>query len=359
MSVLQVCSVECGERLPLLQVQRLPLLPALQRLVRRHRELGGDALVLEVSSHALCQERIAGLRVSCGVFTNLSRDHLDYHGDLERYVAAKARLFSSLGPDAVAVLNADDPRHTIMADAARSSGARIQTYGTRRSADLCALETRFDLDSTYLTLSGMGISPARLRMPLSGRFNVSNALAASAAVLMSGASPSAVVEGLATVSSPPGRLEPIDSGGRGFRVFVDYAHTEEALRGVLEVLREALAGAPGRILLVFGCGGDRDPGKRAGMGSIASRLAELCVVTSDNPRSEDPEKIIDDIRAGMSGEAEVWIEPDRRLAIEKAIGLARPGDVVLIAGKGHETTQTVGEEVLPFDDRRAAAEVLS
>jgi len=336
-----------------------PDAPELQRLIRRHRELGGDSVVLEVSSHALVQERIAGLDVSCAVFTNLSRDHLDYHRDMDSYARAKARLFEGLGEGAVAVLNADDDAHQLMASAARESGARVLTYGTASQASLRATETRIDTDATYLTLSGMGFSPARLRLSLLGRFNVSNALAASAAVLLSGAGPSALLEGLATVTSPPGRLERIENTGKGFHVFVDYAHTEDALRGVLTALREALGDGPGRLLLAFGCGGERDPGKRAPMGRVASELADVVVVTSDNPRGEDPQKIINDIRAGLTGGAEVHLEVDRRLAIGRAVGQARPGDVVLIVGKGHETVQEIGAESLAFDDREVAREVLS
>jgi len=331
----------------------------LQRLLRRHRELGGDSVVLEVSSHALCQERTAGLDVDCAVFTNLTRDHLDYHRDMERYARAKARLFEGLRRDAVAVLNADDEASELMASAARERGARVYTYGTAKEADLRATEIRIGTDATYLTLSGMGFSPARLRLSLSGRFNVSNALAATAAVLLSGASPSALLEGLATVSPPPGRLEPIDTAGRGFSVFVDYAHSEDAVRVALTTLRQPLEGGSGRLHVLFGCGGDRDRGKRAPMGRVASELADVVVVTSDNPRGEDPEKIIDDIRAGMTGGAEVHFEVDRRLAIERAIGQARPGDVVLIAGKGHETVQTIGARSFAFDDREVAREVLS
>ena len=192
---------------------------------------------------------------------------------------------------------------------------------------------------------------------MSGRFNISNALAASAAVLLSGASPSALLKGLATASPPPGRLERIDAGERGVHVFVDYAHTEAALQNVLGSLRDTVDA--GRIILVFGCGGDRDRGKRAPMGHVASRLADVVVVTSDNPRSEDPQEIINDIRAGLTGEAEVHLEVDRRLAIERALSLAESGDVVLIAGKGHETVQEIGGERGEFDDRAVAREVLS
>ncbi len=223
-----------------------PNAPELQRRLSQHRELGGDSAVLEVSSHALCQHRTSGLHIDFGIYTNLSRDHLDYHGDMQQYAVAKSLMFSSLHSNAVAILNRDDSWFEMMAGAARKSGARVVTYSAEEQADLQASELEFDTDATYLTLSGMGISLARLRIPLSGRFNVSNVLAASAAVLMSGASPSAVVAGLASVSSPPGRLERVTlAAGPSSAsnvpdppsVFVDYAHTPDALREVLQNLR--------------------------------------------------------------------------------------------------------------------------
>ncbi len=336
-----------------------PDAPELQRLLSEHRALGGDSVVLEASSHALVQVRLAGLEVSCAVFTNLTRDHLDYHGDMLQYARAKARLFSGLTDNAVAILNADDAYAHVMRDAAAASGARVITYSSQSPADLRASLSRTDLDVTYLTLSGMGISLDRLRVNLLGRFNIENALAASAAVLMSGASPSAIVEGLATVSPPPGRLERVSTGDRGFHVFVDYAHTEDALRNALTVLRDAMSPGQGRLIVVFGCGGDRDRGKRAPMGRAASELADSVVITSDNPRREAPQQIIDEIRAGISGGAQVHVESDRRLAISHALAGARAGDVVLIAGKGHEAFQHVGDQSLEFDDRAVAREALA
>lgn len=349
-------------------VHTTPDAPTLQRLARRHLEAGGDALVLEVSSHAIDQERTAGLELSVGVFTNLSRDHLDYHGTLEQYAATKARMFTSLGPSRVAIVNADDPRHRLMAEAARGVGAEVLTYGTGSSVDLGVRGSRTGLQGTILFLTGMGIPGTRIELPLLGRHNVLNALAAAAVVLWSGASPSTVVEGLATVTAPPGRLEPVPTGTRGFRVLVDYAHTDAALAGVLDVLREVLAedGRGGRLIVVFGAGGDRDRGKRAPMGRAAAERADLAVLTSDNPRSEDPAAILESIAAGTrpaAGEgwrprARVVVEPDRRFAIRLALREARAGDLVLIAGKGHETTQTIGERVLAFDDRQVALEEL-
>jgi UDP-N-acetylmuramoyl-L-alanyl-D-glutamate--2,6-diaminopimelate ligase len=342
-----------------------PDAPELQRLLLRHRELGGDSVALEASSHALDQERTAGLAFDVAIFTNLTRDHLDYHGDLESYARAKERLFLSLGADAAAVVHADDPAGERMARAARSRGARVVTYSARLRGDLVASALTSDLHGTQIVLHGMGISRTSLRLPLAGRHNVENALAAAAAALLSGASPSDVLGGLASASPAPGRLEPVDTGDKGFVVLVDYAHSEDALQNVCRAVRGALEGTPGRsarrgrLIVVFGCGGDRDRGKRGPMGRVVNELADLAIVTSDNPRSEEPMAIIREVLAGMEPHlAETVIEPDRRLAISQAVQHARRGDVVLIAGKGHETTQVIGERVVEFDDRLIASEAL-
>jgi len=341
-----------------------PDAPELQRLLVAHRELGGDAVALEASSHALHQERLAGLRPDVAIFTNLTREHLDYHGDLEAYAASKERLFLSLGRGTTAVLHADDPASNRMARAAESAGARVLTYSARLRGDLVASALTSDLSGTQIVLHGMGISRTSLRLPLAGRHNVENALAAAAAALLSGASPSTVVEGLASVSPAPGRLEPVECG-RGFRVLVDYAHSEDALQNVCRAVKAALEGSPGRsgrrgrLIVVFGCGGDRDRGKRGPMGRVVNELADLAIVTSDNPRGEEPLAIIEEVLAGMEPVlAERLVEPDRRRAISQAVSRARTGDVVLIAGKGHETTQVVGDQVVEFDDRQVVAELL-
>lgn len=337
-----------------------PDAPELQRLLRRHRDAGGDAVALELSSHALDQERHAGLDVSVAVFTNLTRDHLDYHGDMDAYLAAKRRLFEGLEAGSAAVLNAADPASASMARAARSRGARVVTYGVGSRVDLGASHVVPTARGTQLILEGMGISEFEVTLPLVGRHNVENALAALAAVLMTGASPSHAVGGLAALSSAPGRLEPVEAGARGFGVFVDYAHTSDALTRVLAALREQLAASPrARLICVFGAGGDRDRGKRAPMGEAVGRGADLAVLTSDNPRGEAPQAIADDVLVGLrASAAEHVVELDRRAAIALAFERARPGDVVLIAGKGHETGQTVGDTVHPFDDRDVARELL-
>jgi len=360
-----------------------PDAPALQALLVRHREMGGDAVAMEVSSHALDQERTAGTRFDVAVFTNLTRDHLDYHVDLERYCEAKQRLFAQLKPGGAAVLHADDPASERMARVARGVGARVFTFSARSHGDLCASHVQTGLRGTQLFLHGMGISRTRLWLPLAGRYNVENALGALAAALLAGGNPARLLEGLATATSAPGRLEAVPND-RGIAVLVDYAHSEAALENVCRVVRSSLvreraavgstvpapplapragaraeAASEGRLIVVFGCGGDRDQGKRGPMGRVVNQLADVAVVTSDNPRSEDPERIIADIVTGMEpAQAERLVEPDRRAAIARAVALAAPGDVVLIAGKGHETTQTIGTRVHPFDDRAVAAEIL-
>ncbi|MBK8181142.1 MAG: UDP-N-acetylmuramyl-tripeptide synthetase [Planctomycetes bacterium] len=299
-------------------------------------------------------------------FTNLTQDHLDYHGDMQRYGAAKRALFSGLSRASHAVINADDPAGAAMAEAARAAGATVHTYSTRSRADLWADEIVSDSRGTRFWIQGMGILRTRVHVPLWGDFNVSNVLAALAAVLLSGASPLHALEGLASVSPAPGRLERVDDGSLGVTLLVDYAHTEDALRQVLSTLRRHLEGASQglpphaarpRLLCVFGCGGDRDRAKRPRMGAAVDEWADVAVVTSDNPRSEDPAAIAREVLAGMSGRATTLLELDRRAAMAAALEQARAGDIVLVAGKGHETTQTVGTNVHSFDDRRVLAEL--
>jgi UDP-N-acetylmuramoyl-L-alanyl-D-glutamate--2,6-diaminopimelate ligase len=348
------------ERLP--TTHTTPDAPQLQRLLARHVAAGGEVVALEMSSHALDQERHAGLEVDVAILTNVTRDHLDYHGTHEAYLAAKQRLFDALRPGATAVINHDDPAGERMAAAAAARGADVVRFSTRSRVDLNASRIELDPRGTLFVIDGMGIPrQTRVLSPLPGRFNVENALAALAAVLLSGASSSSALEGLASVGPAPGRLErvpvPPKYKGGDIDVFVDYAHTEDALRQVLGALREQTRG---RLICVFGCGGDRDPGKRAAMGAAVGELADVAVVTSDNPRGEDPAAIVEQVLAGLAGTgAEAHAVVDRREAIAAALGLAQIGDVVLVAGKGHETTQAIGAEVLAFDDRAVAAEILA
>jgi UDP-N-acetylmuramoyl-L-alanyl-D-glutamate--2,6-diaminopimelate ligase len=339
---------------------------ALQALLGEMRQAGTRLVVLEVSSHALAQERVSGLRFAAAGFTNLTRDHLDYHGDLEGYFAAKRRLFvEHLAPDGVAVVNARDPWGARLADQL-GPGRTAWRYGTRAEDQLRA-------EAAQLSMGGIAATvrtprgPLTLRSPLVGAHNLENLLCAAGLALAAGLPPAAVEAGLSTCQGAPGRLERID--GRGLAVFVDYAHTDDALARALEALRSL---GPGRLLLVFGCGGDRDRGKRPLMGAVAGRGADLAIVTSDNPRSEDPLRIIGEIVPGLAGaglirrtaaeavagEPGYAIEPDRRAAIELALACARPGDAVLIAGKGHEAWQLVGAERRHFDDREEARRAL-
>jgi UDP-N-acetylmuramoyl-L-alanyl-D-glutamate--2,6-diaminopimelate ligase len=347
---------------PLPSTHTTPDAPELSRLARRNRELGGDAITLEVSSHALDQERLAGFPLDVAIFTNLGHDHLDYHGTFEAYARAKERIFACLKAGGAAVINADDAHAARMCRAAERAGARIFTYGTRSDVDLSATLDAASPAGTTMILEGMGIPRTGFFLPLVGRHNVENALAALAAVLFLGASPAAITDGLASLTSPRGRLEPVETGTRGFKVFVDYAHTPDALERVLATLRELAAQA--RILCVFGCGGNRDREKRAPMGAAVARHADLAWITSDNPRDEEPLAIIADILPGFvhgrvtSRGGNVTIEPDRRAAIARALAEARAGDIVLIAGKGHEAWQQLRDRRIPFEDPRVVLEEL-
>jgi UDP-N-acetylmuramoyl-L-alanyl-D-glutamate--2,6-diaminopimelate ligase len=307
-----------------------------------------------VSSHGLDLHRVDGTRFAVAIFTNLSRDHLDFHRTMDAYFAAKARLF---GPDFTgrAVVCADDPWGRRLLDdlAASSSGFELFPYGLDDAHDL-----QLSADGARFTWRGEAIDLA-----LPGRFNVLNALAAATAALAAGIDVPAVATGLRTAGLVPGRFEPVDAG-QPFTVLVDYSHKPDALEQALLASRELTP--KGRLSVVFGCGGDKDTGKRPIMGEVAARLADRVVLTSDNPRSEDPLAIIDEIRAGIppadarapGAPAEVVVEPDRRRAIALALGGAEPGDLVLVAGKGHEATQVIGLRMLPFDDRAVAREVL-
>ncbi|HEV2760171.1 MAG TPA: UDP-N-acetylmuramoyl-L-alanyl-D-glutamate--2,6-diaminopimelate ligase, partial [Acidimicrobiales bacterium] len=278
---------------------------------------------------------------AAAVFTNLSQDHLDFHGTEEEYFAAKASLFE---PEraAVGVINADDRWGRRLLEAAHLP---TRPFSLAEAVDL-------HVDRSGSTFSWEG-EPVRLR--LAGTVNVANAVAAAAAARELGVEAPAIAEGLSNLAAVPGRNEPVDRG-QPFSVLVDYAHTPDALEQTLAGARQ-MAG-DGRVLVVFGCGGDRDRTKRPLMGEVATRLADLAVLTSDNPRSEDPGAIIDQVLSGVRRTEALTVEPDRRAAITLALDAARPGDIVVLAGKGHETTQVVGDKVLPFDDRAVAAEIL-
>jgi UDP-N-acetylmuramoyl-L-alanyl-D-glutamate--2,6-diaminopimelate ligase len=318
----------------------------LQRLFREMLDAGDRSCAMEATSHGSALHRLDGVRFAALVFTNLSQDHLDFHRDLEDYFDAKRRLFTGEGSPPAAV-NVSDPHGRRLADELRGRGGRLVTYGFADDADV--RPEGLDLASVPTTLTAGGI---RLRTRLRGRFNVENVLAAVAAARLLDLPDDAVAAGIESLAGVPGRFETVDEG-QPFTVVVDYAHKPDALENVLRTAREL---GSGRVICVFGCGGDRDRGKRQQMGRVVTDLADVAIVTSDNPRSEDPLAIIGEIVAGMAG-GEV-VEPDRRAAIERAVDEAAPGDVVVIAGKGHERGQEIAGRVLPFDDREVAREVL-
>lgn len=322
----------------------------LQALFAQMRRSGVDSVVMEVSSHALDQARVAGTAFRVAVFTNLTVDHLDYHRTMEAYGAAKAKLFGMLPADGRAILNLDDPSADRFIQA---STAPVLTYATTRGADVWpdALELHAGGSRFELVTPG-GRVPVSLRLP--GLFNVSNALAAAGAALALGVDLASIARGLAALAGVPGRLEVVTPSEHPFTVLVDYAHTPDGLENVLTTARRFTVG---RLLVVFGCGGDRDASKRPEMGRIASELADRVFLTSDNPRSEDPKAILEAVASGMTGDF-ICLE-SRHEAIHAAIQAARPQDVVVIAGKGHETTQIIGTETLAFDDREVARQALT
>ncbi|MBB6673224.1 UDP-N-acetylmuramoyl-L-alanyl-D-glutamate--2,6-diaminopimelate ligase [Cohnella nanjingensis] len=330
----------------------------LQRLFAQMVEAGTERAVIEVSSHALEQGRVKGTRFRTAIFTNLTQDHLDYHGTMEAYAEAKGLFFSRLGnayaadprERAYAVLNADDDAS---AKYAKLTAAEVVTYGVERDAHVRATNVRITSRGTSFRVDTFrGSRDVELRMV--GKFNVYNALAALAAALCEGIALGAAVHSLEETPGVPGRVEAVDES-QPYAVIVDYAHTPDGLDNVLRTVREI---AEGRVICVFGCGGDRDRTKRPIMGRIAAGWADVVIATSDNPRTEDPAAILRDIEAGLR-EADpaggrYTLEPDRRAAIQKAVEMASPGDVVLIAGKGHETYQIIGGVTHDFDDRLEA-----
>ena len=322
-------------------------------------ERGVTEGVMEVSSHALDQGRVWGIPYDVAIFTNLTQDHLDYHGTMEAYFAAKRKLFDGSQAPAprVVVLNADDDTQAALAETAQTAGSEIVSYGMGRG-DLHARDIAMRPNGMHFTLvSKQGEVP--IEVALTGRVNVLNLLAASAAAIARGLSLEQIAEAAPKLHAVPGRFEVVNAG-QPFTVVVDYAHTDDALRNVLALARDLVSPQQGRVLTVFGCGGDRDRTKRPRMGRAAAEASEIVIVTSDNPRSEDPRAIIDEILPGMPGlPAIVEVEPDRAKAIALAMSKAHPSDIVVIAGKGHEKTQTVGRQVLPFDDAAVAREALA
>ncbi len=305
-------------------------------------------VAMEASSHALEQRRLEGVRFDVGVYTNLSQDHLDFHGDLGSYLAAKARLVSLVAPDGWLVVNRDDPAWETL----DPSGRRVRTIAVDASADLRAEDVRLDARGSRFTMVAAGRRVA-VDLPLLGAYNVANALAAVAVASLAGMSWDDIARDLATAPQIPGRLEAVVR--EPFTVLIDFAHTPDALVGVLGAVRPLTSG---RLIVLFGAGGDRDRTKRRPMAQAVTRFADLIVLTSDNPRTEDPERILDDLAAGLEGVGHARIA-DRREAILHALSQARPGDTVVLAGKGHETYQVVGREKRPFDEREIVRDCLA
>lgn len=321
-----------------------PEAPDLQRALAEARDTNRAAVALEVSSHALAQHRLDGYRHDVAVFTNLSQDHLDYHGTMEAYFAAKSQL---LTPEHAlqAVVNEDDPFGRRLLE---SAGIPTEGFSLGQAQQL-----RVGLEESHFCLEG---EPVRLRP--GGEINVRNALGAAAAARVLGVPAATIAAGLSNAVGPSGRLEVVPNT-IGVEIIVDYAHTPVGLAEILRAARTEVEAHTGKVILVFGCGGDRDREKRPMMGSIATRFADMAVLTSDNPRSEDPLAIIEEVRAGCDGSAQLIVEVDRRHAIADALGAAGPGDVVIVAGKGHETVQDFGNRSFEFNDRLVIAEELA
>jgi UDP-N-acetylmuramoyl-L-alanyl-D-glutamate--2,6-diaminopimelate ligase len=316
----------------------------LQRVLRALVDRGVRTVAMEVSSHSLDQRRVDGLEFDAAVFTNLTRDHLDYHGTMDAYLQAKARLLDYLKPAGATIVNADAPEWTTLA-----TKVRPLTFALRARADIRAEDARYTprgSEWTLVTPRGSG----DVTLPLIGDVNVENALAAAAAAFALGHAPQTIAIGLSTVPQISGRLEIISTRPTVLR---DYAHTPDALERTLRTARQFTRG---KLIVVFGCGGERDKGKRPIMGEIAERGADCAIVTSDNPRTEDPDAIIDDIEAGMRGSGHERVT-DRLAAIQRALDLAEDGDIVLLAGKGHETYQIRGTTSYPFDEKEIVKEM--
>jgi UDP-N-acetylmuramoyl-L-alanyl-D-glutamate--2,6-diaminopimelate ligase len=334
-----------------------PEAPDVQALLREMVDRGCGACAMEVSSHALSLHRVDGVTFAAGVFTNLTRDHLDFHADMDEYFRAKRRLFEMLPRDAPSLLNVDDPRGAALVEA----GGRPVTYAINRPADITTGPLSFSLQGLAFDVRTPR-GTVHVQSKLVGRPNVYNILAAVATATALDVPFDAIERGVRGLEGVPGRFQVVSTAEDEVTVVVDYAHTDDALRNLLETARPL---ASGRLITVFGCGGDRDRTKRPLMGAVAGRLSDVIVVTSDNPRSEDPTRIIEEIQLGITPDTrrdlaqQIVAIVDRRIAIAKAIELAGPGDLVLVAGKGHEKYQVIGDRTLPFDDVAVAREALA
>lgn len=329
----------------------------LQEMFHRMASGGDRACVMEVSSHSLVLHRVAGCTFNVGVYTNLAPEHLDFHADMEDYLQAKGQLFRMLGSEGLwtgeprAVINADDER----ADRVRQfSSCEITTYGLD-AGEVTARDIEMTPEQSRFKLVVAGQPPQRVALALPGRFNIYNALAAAAAASALGVQPEALAEGLSTAKQVAGRFEVMSSDEDDIVVIVDFAHTADELENLLEAVRMI---SPGEVIVAFGCGGDRDRSKRPVMGAIAEELADRVIVTTDNPRGEDPNAIAKDVLEGMRNPSEVEVHVDRGKAVARAVEMASPGDVVVLAGKGHETVQVFAHGSVHFDDRQEARAAL-
>lgn len=335
-----------------------PEAPKLQQWLSQMRDADMRSFTMEVSSHALSQHRVTGVDFDAALFTNLTQDHLDYHRTMEAYAAAKARLFSGLKRDGIAIANTDDPWGWKMVSFAK---CRVETYGINAGADFRICDLEADLKGTRFNLRHLKFHSLEIASPLVGRFNAYNLAGAAAIALNAGIDKATISAAIANFDGAPGRMDRValKNGPSGPETFVDYAHTPDALENVLKTL--SVAAGSRRIVTVFGCGGDRDRTKRPQMGKIAEAHSHIAIVTSDNPRSEQPDAIIEDILKGMrtssaetsqsASPCQVIVEADRRSAIRRGVELAGNDGVLLVAGKGHETYQIIGRERLHFDDR--------
>jgi UDP-N-acetylmuramyl-tripeptide synthetase len=337
-----------------------PEASAVQRFLRRAVDAGCTVAVMESSSQALDLRRCDALEYDVAIFTNLTQDHLDYHGTMEDYFNAKRRLFDGrLGArPRVSVVNVDDPYGVRLAEELREGGARVVTFALDAEADVRARDVEYTLEGTRFSL-GAPDAESPVRSPLVGWPHIYNMLAASACGLALGYELETSVRAFETCAGAPGRFERIAHDAGDFAVVVDYAHTDDALRNVLATAREVATGG-GRVITVFGCGGDRDRAKRAPMGEAAATFSDIIILTSDNPRTEDPEAILADTEVGLRAAGKPYLKiADRRGAIFRAVAEARAGDVVVIAGKGHEDYQIIGTEAFHFDDKEVAREALA
>lgn len=324
----------------------------LNSLLRKMLDSGVGYVLMEVSSHSLDQGRVDQVYFDVGIFTNITKEHLDYHKTLQRYFIAKTKLFKKLKKNATAVLNRDDKMVYSLKNAI---GGKVVTYGMHRGADIRAERVNLSIDSSDFIVRAGKVS-FDIRTGLIGRHNISNILASTAAAFALGIKADHIKKGIESFKNVPGRLEAV-SKGQPFKIFVDYAHTEDALYNVLSLLKDTAG--KGRIITVFGCGGNRDRSKRPKMGRVACSLSDRVVVTSDNPRFEDPNNIISEIEKGIRNKFKNYdVVPDRKKAIEKALRMAREGDAVIIAGKGHEKHQIINGNTLPFDDCQVAASII-